>query len=107
MGARRRRGGNSISGGRTVQDRTRFPFPSVVLSDLKMPRCTGLELVQWLKQDAELRTLPFIMFSASDQPTDVGSAYHDGANWYLAKPSTFDALVDMLQRLVENLSNSR
>ena len=87
-------------------DRTAYPNPSVVLSDLKMPRCSGLELVQWLRQEVSLRTLPFIVFSASDQPADVGSAYQDGANWYLAKPSTFDGLVEMLHRLSENLSFS-
>ena len=87
-------------------DRARFPLPSLILSDLKMPRCSGLELVQWVRQQPDLRTLPFIIFSASDQPTDVGLAYQDGANWYLAKPSTFEDLVEMLRRLVENLSFS-
>jgi CheY-like chemotaxis protein len=87
-------------------DRTAYPLPSVVLSDLKMPRCSGLELVQWVRQQPTLRTLPFIIFSASDQPADVGLAYQDGANWYLAKPSAFIDLVEMLRRLSENLSFS-
>jgi CheY-like chemotaxis protein len=81
-------------------------MPFVVLSDLKMPRCSGLELVQWLRQEPQFRTLPFIMFSSSDQPTDVALAYRDGANWYLAKPPVFDQLVEMLARLSENLSVS-
>jgi CheY-like chemotaxis protein len=89
------------------QDRAAFPLPNIVLSDLKMPRCSGLELVQWVRQQPQLRTLPFIVFSASDQPADVGHAYQDGANWYLAKPSTFDDLVEMLRRLAENLSFSQ
>ena len=74
-------------------DRAAHPMPDVVLSDLKMPRCSGLELVQWVRQQPCFRTLPFIMFSSSDQAADVGLAYQDGANWYLAKPSTFQELV--------------
>ena len=95
-----------LLGQNRFQDRAQFPLPTVVLSDLKMPRCSGLELVQWVRQEAKLRTLPFIMFSASDQQADVGLAYEDGANWYLAKPSTLEALVEMLRRLSENLSYS-
>jgi CheY-like chemotaxis protein len=87
-------------------DRTAFPMPSVLLSDLKMPRCSGLELVQWVRNQPVLRRVPFIIFSASDQQADVGLAYQDGANWYLAKPSTFHDLVEMLSRLAENLSFS-
>ena len=95
-----------LLGENSYRDRAAFPLPAVVLSDLKMPRCSGLELVQWVRQQPKLRTLPFIMFSASDQPADVGLAYQDGANWYLAKPSTFGDLVEMLRRLSENLSFS-
>ncbi len=95
-----------LLGQNRFQDRAAFPLPWVVLSDLKMPRCSGLELVQWVRHQPSLRTLPFIMFSASDQAADVGLAYQDGANWYLAKPSTFGDLVEMLRRLSENLSFS-
>lgn len=95
-----------LTGGNAYQDREAHPLPSIVLSDLKMPRCTGLELVQWLRHEAGLRTLPFIVLSASDQPSDVGSAYQDGANWYLAKPSTFEGLVEMLRRLSQSLAVS-
>ena len=85
-------------------DRAAYPLPAVVLSDLKMPRCSGLELVQWIRHELGLRALPFIMFSSSDQASDVGLAYEDGVNWYLAKPTTFQDLVEMLRRLSENLS---
>jgi len=87
-------------------DRTIAPFPSVIISDLKMPRCSGLELVQWIRQQSKFKTVPFIMFSASNQASDVGSAYQDGANWYLSKPSTFDDLVEMLRRLSASLAFS-
>lgn len=80
--------------------------PSVIISDLKMPRCSGLELVQWVRSETRLGSVPFIMFSSSDQPADVALAYEDGANWYLAKPATYERLVEMLVRLTDNLSVS-
>jgi CheY-like chemotaxis protein len=95
-----------LRGEKQYVDRRAFPLPCVVLSDLKMPRCSGLELVQWMRQHPQFRVLPFIMFSASDQPADVGLAYQDGANWYLAKPSAFVEMVEMLRRLSDNLSFS-
>jgi CheY-like chemotaxis protein len=96
-----------LLGRERFKDRALCPTPAVVLSDLKMPRCSGLELVLWIRQQPALRTIPFIMFSSSDQAADVGSAYQDGANWYLAKPSTFQELIEMLRRLAENLSLSQ
>lgn len=95
-----------LTGAGLFTDRSAFPVPSVVMSDLKMPRCSGLELVQWVRQQPNFKTLPLIILSASDQPADVGMAYKDGANWYLAKPSTFEDLVEMLRRLTESLSFS-
>lgn len=95
-----------FTGGGSYADRAAFPLPSVVMSDLKMPRCSGLELVQWIRQQPPYQTLPFIILSASDQPADVGMAYKDGVNWYLAKPSTFEDLVEMLRRLTESLEFS-
>lgn len=95
-----------LIGENRFQDRTAFPMPSVVLSDLKMPRCSGLELVHWLRNEAGLKSLPFIILSASDQRADVDSAYQERANWYLAKPSTLEGLVEMLRRLSHSLSLS-
>jgi CheY-like chemotaxis protein len=95
-----------LLGSGRFSDRGAFPLPFVVLSDLKMPRCSGLELVQWMRQQPKFKTVPFIMFSSSDQQADVALAYQDGANWYLAKPSAFGDLVEMLARLSENLSVS-
>ncbi len=95
-----------LAGRGPFADRKACPLPSVVVSDLKMPRCSGLELVQWIRKEPAFQTLPFIILSASDQPADVGMAYKDGVNWYLAKPSTFEDLVEMLRRLRESLEFS-
>jgi CheY-like chemotaxis protein len=89
------------------EKRSLFPLPSVVLADLKMPRCNGLELLQWIRGQSELRTLPVVILSSSDQPSDVTSAYEFGANWYLTKPSTLDKLAEVLTRLHEQFRDER
>jgi CheY-like chemotaxis protein len=95
-----------LLGNSRFSDRATYRMPSVILSDLKMPRCSGLELVRWVRRQPSFGTMPFIIFSSSDQPADVAVAYRDGANWYLAKPATFEGLVELLVRLTENLALS-
>jgi CheY-like chemotaxis protein len=62
--------------------------PALVLLDLKMPRRTGLEVLQWIRQNDGLRCLPVFIFSSSNLIQDVEPAYALGANIYLVKPSS-------------------
>ena len=77
-------------------DRQQFPFPRVLITDLKMPRCTGFELLAWLQAHPECNIIPVIVFSASKLPEDVKKAYELGANAFFQKPNTFDTLVEIV-----------
>ncbi|HEU5358654.1 MAG TPA: response regulator [Gemmatimonadales bacterium] len=81
-------------------DRQRYPFPDVVLLDLKLPRRSGLEVLEWIRGQHPLRRLPTVMLTSSRDATDVDRAYDLGANSYLVKPVGFDEL----QRLVAEVS---
>ena len=72
------------------------PFPVVVLLDLKMPRKSGFDVLEWIKRDEVLRRMPVVVFTSSSQSPDIERAYELGANSYLVKPVTFEALVDMV-----------
>src|SRR5689334_13159409 len=74
-------------------DRTKFPPARVLLTDLKMPRCDGFELLRWLRDNPSCRVIPTVVFSASAQEEDVTRAYELGANCYFCKPSNFERLV--------------
>jgi len=64
-----------------------FPLPGVVILDLKLPRRSGFEVLQWLRHDStNLRRLPVVVLSSSAEPKDVNRAYDLGANSYLQKP---------------------
>jgi CheY-like chemotaxis protein len=90
-----------LCGDGTYADRVKFPFPSLIISDLKMPRMDGFEILEWLRKHPECSVIPVIILSASKQDTDIKRAYQLGANSYLVKPSTLDQLQQILKRLFE------
>ena len=75
------------------------PLPDIVLLDLNMPRRSGREVLEEVKQDAALRSLPVIIFSTSSSPLDVEHCYDRHANSYLVKPIDFDGLGDVVRAL--------
>jgi len=75
------------------------PRPDVVLLDLKLPRMDGHELLQVIKQDASLRTIPIVVLTTSAAEADRARAYHNHANSYLVKPVDFDKFNQMVQDL--------
>jgi CheY-like chemotaxis protein len=85
-----------LSGRDTYADRVQFPLPAVVLLDVKLPRRSGLEVLEWLRSQERLRRLPVVMLTSSRQSHDVNRAYDLGANSYLVKPVEFDGLQEML-----------
>lgn len=74
-------------------------IPSLVLLDLNLPRTSGLEVLEWLRQKpAPLKDLPVIVLTSSRDTDDIDKAYSLGANSYMAKPSgNFDGLAQMVK----------
>ncbi|MEY4938583.1 MAG: hypothetical protein RIQ93_318 [Verrucomicrobiota bacterium] len=71
----------------------------ILLLDLNMPRRNGLEVLEWLRQQPQWRTLLVHVLSASSREEDVTRAYELGANSYLVKPSRLDELVTLVTSL--------
>jgi CheY-like chemotaxis protein len=68
-------------------DRETYPLPRLIVMDIKMPRKTGFEVLQWVKSgDRILRRIPVVIVSSSDNPADINRAYELGANAYMVKP---------------------
>ena len=71
-----------------LERRGRFadePRPHVMLLDLRMPRMSGLEVLDRVKGDPELRRIPVCVLTSSDRPDDVEQAYRRGSNSYVVK----------------------
>jgi CheY-like chemotaxis protein len=82
-------------------DRHTYPFPNLMLLDLKMPRLSGFDVLDFVRKQPGLRQLPVVIFSSSDDPGDIRRAYDAGANSYLCKPHSNDDLSALLKALEE------
>ena len=89
-----------IAGEARFSDRLAFPFPNLLILDLKMPRVDGFQVLEWLKDHPDFRVVPTIIWSASVDLRDVKHAYCLGANGYLCKPSDFGEFERKLGRLL-------
>jgi two-component system response regulator len=79
-------------------DRGKFPFPSLVLLDLRLPYVMGLDVLRWIRQQP-WAALPVIMLTASGEEADIVASYRLGANAFLRKPPEASQLVDMVKAI--------
>src|SRR5579862_2257627 len=86
-----------LNGEGVYADRERYPFPEVLILDLKMPRMGGLELLSWIREHPEYRVIPTIIMTSSRQDPDIEKAYNLGANTYMIKPSSFEELAKLVK----------
>jgi len=73
--------------------------PCLVLLDLKLPKVSGLEVLQAIRGDERLRTLPVVVLTSSREELDLTRCYELGANAYVVKPVDFKAFVEAVQKL--------
>lgn len=75
------------------------PRPDLILLDLNLPRMSGHELLNVLKQDQRFRQIPVIVLTTSGRPDDVRLAYEAGANAYILKPVEFARFTEVMEHL--------
>lgn len=73
-------------------DRTLHPLPRVILTDLKMPRMGGIDLLTWMQSRAEFRLIPVLVLTSSNDDEDIANAFGHGAKGYMIKPVQFPDL---------------
>ncbi|MDB6125461.1 MAG: response regulator receiver protein [Pedosphaera sp.] len=79
-----------LSGAGLYKDRYAYPLPEVILLDIKMPGRDGFEVLGWIRKQSQLKTIPVVMLTNSEEPKDIERAYREGANSYLLKPHDFE-----------------
>ena len=77
------------------------PRPDLILLDLGMPKMDGREVLVWLKQDRDLRTIPTIVLTTSQMQGDIDTSYDNHANSYLQKPLELGQL-DILMKSIND-----
>lgn len=61
-------------------------LPCLILLDMKMPRKSGLDVLEWIRSRPLLRRIPVVVFSSSQSTRDINEAYERGASSYFVKP---------------------
>jgi CheY-like chemotaxis protein len=74
-------------------------WPVVILLDLKLPRRSGFEVLEWIKAHMTLRRVPVVILTSSRESQDLERAYDLGANSYLVKPARSEALLQMVEQI--------
>jgi len=79
---------------------TRTPGnPAVLLLDLKLPKVDGLEVLQQIKSDEQLRMIPVVVLTSSREERDMVASYTLGVNAYVVKPVDFHEFVNAIKEL--------
>ena len=73
--------------------------PKVVLLDLKLPKLSGLEVLQAIRSDERTRTTPVVIVTSSQEDPDIKAAYKLGVNSYVVKPVAFDDFVEAMSQV--------
>jgi CheY-like chemotaxis protein len=81
------------------EDRLAHPLPTLLLTDLRLPGKSGLQLVRWVREQVEFQQLPVVILTGSSLDEDIESAYESGVNFCLVKPTEVEMLVSIIQAL--------
>lgn len=79
-------------------DRTRGN-PAVMLLDLKLPKVNGLEVLQKIRSDEQLKMIPVVVLTSSHEEKDMIKSYQFGVNAYVVKPVDFHDFVNAVKEL--------
>ena len=88
-----------LAGHEPFADRGHHPLPALVLLDLNLPYWSGFQVLEWIRQQPQLRRLPVVVFTSSSRPDDIVRAYEAGANAYLVKPNALGDLTAQVTAL--------
>lgn len=73
--------------------------PRVILLDLKLPKVSGLEVLEIIKKDPVKRKIPVVVLTSSKEENDIIESYRLGVNSYIVKPVDFKKFVDAVREL--------
>jgi CheY-like chemotaxis protein len=84
-----------LTGQGLYADRTTYPFPHLLITDLKMPGFNGLDLLEWL-QDHPIPQLVVMMLTGSSRESDIAATEKLRADAYFTKPHCHEKLMELI-----------
>ncbi|KAB1158589.1 MULTISPECIES: response regulator [Tenacibaculum] len=76
---------------------TKKNLPDLILLDLNMPKINGIEFLSILKKDEDLRHIPTVILTTSDNQKDIHECYRIGVSGYMLKPLKYDDYVEKIK----------
>ena len=80
-------------------DKTKYPFPGLIMLDIKLPGIDGIEVLKQIKEHPVLKKIPVIMLTTSDREEDICRSYTHCANSYLTKPVGFKEFEEKITQI--------
>jgi CheY-like chemotaxis protein len=78
----------------------------LILLDLNLPGTDGRQVLQKIKQDENMKLIPVVIFTTSNNPKDIEACYRQGVNSYMVKPMDFHRLKHSIQILIDYWFNT-
>jgi CheY-like chemotaxis protein len=89
-----------LNGEENYSDRKQFPVPDLVITDLKMHRTNGFDLLQWIRGNVKFKELPVVIHSSSGLHTDREKSTRLGATAFVVKNYPLDSLLEAIRPLL-------
>lgn len=77
----------------------KLALPKLILLDLKLPKVSGLQVLERLKNDERTQTIPVVVLTSSKEQSDLVESYRLGVNSFVVKPVNFDGFLEAVQKL--------
>ncbi|MEP0365850.1 MAG: response regulator [Cyclobacteriaceae bacterium] len=73
--------------------------PKLILLDLKLPKLSGIEVLERIKNDEQLRTIPVVAITSSQEDSDLEACYDLGVNSFVTKPIDYKDFIEATQKV--------
>jgi CheY-like chemotaxis protein len=90
-----------------IRESPRFKY--ILLLDIRMPKVDGIEVLEKIKSHKDLKKIPVIMITTTDDPKEIEECYFLGCNYYINKPVDYEKFVEVIAKLgsfIKTLNNS-
>ena len=79
--------------------RNKQQVPKVILLDIQMPKVNGIEVLERIKSDDDVKATPVVILTSSKENPDIKKCYALGANSYIVKPVNFERFAEAIRSL--------